>query len=63
MRHSPVMVVFRVDRYWRSDWSLCTDLDFVFSAFPPHNPTITAPMIIIEVSLAYNIVLVLGARS
>jgi hypothetical protein len=60
MRHSPVMVVCRVDRYWRGDGSLCPEFDLAISAIPPNIRTIMAPMITIKSQRAYNIVLVLG---
>jgi hypothetical protein len=60
MGHSPVMVVCRVDRYWRSDGSLCHDLDMVISAIPLDNLTLMALNITKKFLHAYNIVRVLG---
>jgi hypothetical protein len=60
MGHSPVMVVYRVDRYWRSDGSLCPDLDLVISAIPLDNLTLMALTITMKFRHAYNIVRVLG---
>jgi hypothetical protein len=51
-----------MDRYWRSDGSLCPDLDLVISAFPPHNPNVMALTITMKFRNAYNIVWVLGGR-
>jgi hypothetical protein len=60
MGHSPVMVVCRVDRYWRSDGSLCPNLDLVISAFPPHNLKLMALTITMKFRHAYNNARVLG---
>jgi hypothetical protein len=54
------MMVCRIDRYWRSDGSLCPDFDLVISAFPPHNPNLMALTIKMKFLHAYNIVRVLG---
>jgi hypothetical protein len=54
------MVVFRVGRYWRSERSLCPDLDLVISAFPPHNLTLMALNLTMKFLHAYNIDRVLG---
>jgi hypothetical protein len=54
------MLDFREDRYWRSNGSLCPDLDLVISEILLHNPTITALTITIKVRHAYNFVMVLG---
>jgi hypothetical protein len=54
------MVVYRDDRYWASDGSLCPDLDLLISAFPPHHPNIMALTTTMKVRHAYNIVRVLG---
>jgi hypothetical protein len=60
MGQSLVIMVCRVDRYWRSDGSLCSVLDLVIRPIPLHNHTITALTITIKVLRAYNIVQVLG---
>jgi hypothetical protein len=60
MGDSPVMVVCRLDPYWRSDGSLCRDLDYVVLAFPPDNPNPMALNITMKFRHAYNIVRVLG---
>jgi hypothetical protein len=60
MGHFPVMVVCRVDGYWRRVGSLRPYLDLVISAIPINNITLMALTITLKFRHAYNIVRVLG---